>query len=137
METRQPSQLAIMVAARSNDAFRREVMTGVHQQVVLMMIPPGGEIGEEVHPDTDQALLFVDGEGEARLDGKTSSFRANDLVLVRAGTRHNFVNTGREPLRLITFYAPPHHRPGTIYRTKEEAEAAESTDRHAAEEVKP
>ncbi len=125
MQTQQPSRVAIVEAARSNDAFRREVMTGDHQQVVLMMIPPGGEIGEEVHPDTDQALLCVDGEGEARLDGKTTPFRANDLVLVRAGTRHNFVNTGREPLRLITFYAPPHHRPGTLHRTREDAEAAE------------
>lgn len=125
MQNQQPSQVVIMAAARSNNAFRREVMTGDHQQVVLMTIPPGGEIGEEVHPETDQALLFVDGEGQAQLDGRISSFRANDLVLVRAGTRHNFLNTGREPLRLITFYAPPHHKPGTIHETKEEAEAAE------------
>ena len=88
-------------------------------------IPAGGEIGEEVHSDTDQALVFVDVQGEARLDGKTSPVVANDLVLVRAGTRHNFVNTGPEPLRLITVYAPPHHRPGTVHRTREEAEAAE------------
>lgn len=124
MQSQQPSQVVIMAAARSNNDFRREVMTGDHQQVVLMTIPPGGEIGEEVHPDTDQALLFVDGEGEARLDGRTSTFRANDLVLVRAGTRHNFVNTGREPLRLVTFYAPPHHPRGTVHHTREEAEAA-------------
>ena len=125
MQTRQPRQVAIVAAARSNDAFRREVMTSDHQQVVLMTVPPGGEIGEEVHPDTDQALWFVDGEGEARLDGATSAVRANDLVLVRAGTRHNFVNTGPEPLRLITFYAPPHHAPGTVHLTKEEATAPE------------
>ncbi len=125
MQTQQPGRVAIVEAARSNDAFRREVMTGDHQQVVLMTIPAAGEIGEEIHPNTDQALLFVDGEGEGRLDGVTSAFRANDLVLVRAGTRHNFVNPGREPLRLITFYAPPHHPPGTVHRTKEDAEAAE------------
>lgn len=122
MQTPQPSQVAIVEAARSNEAFRREVMTGDHQQVVLMTIPPGDEIGEEVHSDTDQVLLFLDGQGEARLDGKTSPVKANDLVLVRAGTRHNFVNTGPEPLRLITVYAPPHHRPGTVHRTREEAE---------------
>lgn len=51
MQTQQPSQVVITAAARSNDAFRREVMTGDHQQVVLMTIPPGGEIGDEVHPD--------------------------------------------------------------------------------------
>ena len=125
MQTPHLSLVAIFEAARSNDAFRREVMTGAHEQVVIMTIPPGGDIGEEVHPDTDQALLFVDGDGEARLDGETSPVRANDLVLVRAGTRHNFVNTGRQALRVITVYAPPHHRPGTVHLTKEEAEAAE------------
>lgn len=125
MRTPHPHQAAIVEAAHSNDAFRREVMTGVHQQVVLMTIPPGGEIGEEVHPDTDQALLFIDGEGEARLDGETSPVTANDLVLVRAGTRHNFVNTGDKALRRVTVYAPPHHPPGTVHRTREEAQAAE------------
>lgn len=125
MQTQHPNQVAIIEAARSNDAFRREVMTGDHQQVVLMTIPPGGEIGEEAHPGTDQVLQFVDGEGEARLGDETSAVRANDMVLVRAGTRHNFVNTGRQPLRLITTYAPPHHPPGTVHRTKEEADAAE------------
>ena len=49
----------------------------------------------------------------------------NDLVFVRAGTRHNFVNTGDGPLRLITIYAPPEHADGTVHATKAEADAAE------------
>jgi mannose-6-phosphate isomerase-like protein (cupin superfamily) len=119
------SRVDIARAARDNDAFRREVMTGEHEQVVVMTIPPGGEIGEEVHPDTDQVLAFVEGEGEARLDGESSRVGPNDLVFVRAGTTHNFVNTGDRPLRLITIYAPPEHAPGTVHQTKEEADAAE------------
>jgi mannose-6-phosphate isomerase-like protein (cupin superfamily) len=115
----------IVAAARSNDAFRREVVTGDHEQVVVMTIPPGGEIGEEVHDSTDQVLVFVDGQGEAQLDGRSSEIGTNDLVFVRAGTRHNFINRGDGPLRLITIYAPPEHEPGTIHRTKAEADAAE------------
>jgi mannose-6-phosphate isomerase-like protein (cupin superfamily) len=118
-------QLDIVEVARKNDAFRREITTGPHSQVVAMTIPPGGEIGEEVHEDTDQVLIFVDGRGDAILDGEGSAFDANDLVFVKAGTRHNFVNTGDGPLRLITIYAPPEHAPGTVHRTKEEADAAE------------
>jgi mannose-6-phosphate isomerase-like protein (cupin superfamily) len=114
-----------MAAARSNDAFRRELLTGVHTQVVVMTIPPGGEIGEEVHSDTDQVLWFIDGRGEAVLDGHRSVVTAHDLVLVRAGTRHNFLNTGDGPLRLVTIYAPPEHAPGTVHQTKAEADAAE------------
>ncbi len=79
----------------------------------------------EVHPDTDQVLVFVEGEAEARLGEETTSVGATDLVFVRAGTRHNFVNIGGRALRLYTIYAPPHHPPGTIHHTKEEADAAE------------
>ncbi len=120
-----PTSMDIARAARDNDAFRREVFTGDHEQVVVMTIPPGGEIGEEVHPDTDQVLVFVDGQGEAQLDGESSTVGPNDLVFVRAGTTHNFLNTGDVPLRLITIYAPPEHEPGTVHLTKEEADAAE------------
>jgi mannose-6-phosphate isomerase-like protein (cupin superfamily) len=90
-----------------------------------MTIPPGGEIGEEVHDHVDQLLVAVEGEADAVLDGVTSPMRPNQLVYVRAGTRHNFVNTGREPLRLVTVYSPPEHEPGTVHQTKEEADAAE------------
>ncbi len=119
------NQIDIIGAARSNDAFRRELLTGEHTQVVVMSIPTGGEIGEEVHDDTDQVLMFVEGAGDAYLDGERSRVGPNELVLVRAGTRHNFVNTGEGPLRLITVYGPPEHEPGTVHQTKAEADAAE------------
>ena len=125
MRDDEKSQVDILQEARTNEAFRREILTGEHEQVVVMTIPPGSEIGDEVHPDTDQVLTFVDGTGEARLDGETTAVEPNDLVFVRAGTRHNFVNTGDRPLRLITIYAPPEHEPGTVHQTKEEADAAE------------
>jgi mannose-6-phosphate isomerase-like protein (cupin superfamily) len=122
----QPLDVDIVQLARGNDAFRREVATGEHSQVVVMTIPAGGEIGEEVHEHNDQLLVFVEGEGEAILDGTTSRVTPNDLVLVPAGTRHNFVNTGEVPLRLVTVYAPPEHPPGTVHQTKAEADAAEA-----------
>lgn len=115
----------IVAAARSNDAFRRVVDTGEHEQVVVMTIPARGEIGEEVHSDTDQVLIFVEGHAEAQLDGTSSDVGPNDLVFVRAGVKHNFLNRGDAPLRLITIYAPPHHEPGTVHQTKAEADAAE------------
>ena len=63
--------------------------------------------------------------GEAQLDGESAAVGPNDLVFVRAGTRHNFLNTGDGPLRLITIYAPPEHAEGTVHATKAEADAAE------------
>jgi mannose-6-phosphate isomerase-like protein (cupin superfamily) len=118
----------IVAAARQNDAFRRVVETGKHEQVVLMTISPGGDIGAEVHPHTDQLFIFVDGEGEAQVGGTSRSVAANDLVFVRAGTRHNFINRGNGPLRVITVYAPPQHAPGTVHQSKADAEKAEAEE---------
>jgi mannose-6-phosphate isomerase-like protein (cupin superfamily) len=115
----------ITARARANDDFRRVVATGEHGQVVLMTIPPGGEIGEEVHDHVDQVLAFVDGRGEAILDGDTSPVGPGSLVFVPAGTRHNFRSAGDAPLRLWTVYAPPEHPDGTVHHTKAEADAAE------------
>ena len=117
--------LDILRLAQENDAFRREVDTREHAQVVVMTIPRGGEIGEEVHEGIDQLLLFVEGEGEAVIEGERAPMARNQLVVVPAGTRHNFVNTGSGPLRLVTVYAPPEHAPGTVHQTKDEADVAE------------
>jgi mannose-6-phosphate isomerase-like protein (cupin superfamily) len=119
------SDVDIVALARSSDDFRREVMTGPNMQIVVMTIPPGEEIGDEVHPDTDQVLFFVDGQGAAVLDGQETAIAAGHLVFVHAGQRHNFVNTGSTPLRLVTAYAPPEHPAGTVHTTKAEADAAE------------
>jgi mannose-6-phosphate isomerase-like protein (cupin superfamily) len=118
----------IVARALSNRWFREVLATGPHAQVVVMCIPSGGEIGDEVHDGVDQVLVFVEGHGEAILDGVRSPVGPDRLVLVPAGTRHNFVNTGSTDLRLYTVYAPPEHVPGTIHRTKAEADAAEEAE---------
>jgi len=119
------SPIDVVEAALTNEAFRRVIATGEHEQVVVMTIPPLGDIGSEVHPATDQLFIVAAGFGEAQIDGHPRAIGATDLVFVRAGTWHNIVNHGREPLRLITVYAPPAHDPGTLHHTKAEAQEAE------------
>lgn len=116
----------IVEATRKNEFFRQVLSTGPNAQVVLMSIPAGGEIGEEVHEHVDQVLTFVAGEGVAILEGEESHVGPDHLVHVPAGTRHNVVNRGSFPLRLYTVYAPPQHAQGTIHRTKAEADADEA-----------
>ena len=115
----------ILARTRRNSYFREVVSTGPHAQVVVMCIPPSGEIGEEVHTDVDQVLVFVEGQGIAVLDGQRSPVSPGRLVLVPAGTRHNFVNESAADLKLYTVYTGPKHAPGTIHRTKAEADADE------------
>lgn len=114
----------IVQLTKENDWFRREVVTGTHSQVMLMCIKPGEEIGEEVH-QVDQTLVFVTGMGEAIIDGVSEMFDEGDLFFVPAGTKHNFKNTGTEPLKLFTVYAPGEHVAGTNHETKADADRDE------------
>jgi mannose-6-phosphate isomerase-like protein (cupin superfamily) len=112
------------VAEQSAD-FRRVLWTGEHTQLVIMTIPPGGEIGEEVHEDTDQILSFVSGIGRAVVSGKERKVKAGDIVVVPAGKKHNFLNEGPNPLVLYTVYGPPDHADGAVHKTKEQADRLE------------
>lgn len=119
----------IVELVKENRFFRQEIATNPHSQLVLMSVEPGDDIGDETH-DVDQVLFFVSGSGEAVLDQKRSPIAANSLVLVPAGTRHNFINTGDTPLKLFSVYAPAEHAPGTIHKSKADAVAAEK-EHHA------
>ncbi len=112
--------------AARNEAFRAVRFTGKHTQVVVMTLQPGEDIGAEVHPDNDQVLIFTEGTARAEVGGEQQDVGAGDLVVVPAGTQHNFTNTGSGVLRLITIYGPPDHAPDTVHRTKAEAEKAEA-----------
>jgi mannose-6-phosphate isomerase-like protein (cupin superfamily) len=117
----------ITTLAETSEDFRRVLWTGKYAQLVVMTIPPGGEIGAEVHPDTDQILAVVSGVGEATLGKRTRTIEAGDVVAVAAGTEHNVVNAGPLPLVLSTVYGPPEHAADAVHHTKEEAEEAEES----------
>jgi mannose-6-phosphate isomerase-like protein (cupin superfamily) len=88
-----------------------------------MSIPPGGEVGKETHKYTEQTLFFLSGTGVGELDGKSFPIGPGDAVTVVPGTEHNFWNTGAEPLKIYTVYAPPNHIDGRIHKTKADADA--------------
>ena len=107
----------------SNADFRRVLYTGGHLQLVLMTLPPGCDIGAEVHEDRDQFFRFEEGSGEVDIDDNTYKVEDGSGIVVPAGARHNVRNTGDEPLKLYTIYGPPEHKDGIVQSTKEEAEA--------------
>jgi mannose-6-phosphate isomerase-like protein (cupin superfamily) len=45
-----------------NADFRRVLYTAKHLQPVLMTLPPGEQIGEEIHADRDQFFRVEQGE---------------------------------------------------------------------------
>jgi mannose-6-phosphate isomerase-like protein (cupin superfamily) len=113
----------IIKATQENTDFRRVLFTGLNSQLVVMSIPPGGEVGAETHKYTEQTLFFLSGTGEGELNSKKFPIVPGDVVVVVPGTEHNFWNTGAEPLKIYTVYAPPNHLAGLIEATKADADA--------------
>ncbi len=113
----------IIKDTQANADFRRVLFTGKNSQLVVMSIPPGGEVGKETHKYTEQTLFFLSGTGEGELDGKKFPIGPGDAVVVVPGTEHNFTNTGSVPLKIYTVYAPPNHIDGRVHVTKAAADA--------------
>jgi mannose-6-phosphate isomerase-like protein (cupin superfamily) len=112
--------------ATHNGDFRKVLYTATNCQLVLMALRPQEEIGAEVHK-LDQFFRVEAGSGEAVIDGLTTPISSGFAVLVPAGARHNIVNTGMEPLKLYTLYAPPNHRDGVIHHLRADADADSET----------
>jgi len=126
-----PYVININEAAKQNDNFRTAIWTGNNLQVTLMSIPPGEDIGLEVHPNVDQFIRIEEGRGfvqmgddKYRLDFQRE-VNDDDAIMVPANKWHNVINTGYKPLKLYSIYAPPEHPRGTVHVTKADAMAAE------------
>ena len=106
---------------KENNDFRRVLYTGAHVQLVLMTLQPAEEIGLETHTENDQFFRFEAGLGTVIVGETEYSVGDGDVVIVPAGTPHNVMNTGVEPLNLYTLYAPAHHNDGIVRATKQDA----------------
>jgi mannose-6-phosphate isomerase-like protein (cupin superfamily) len=106
-----------------NQHYRKVLFTAKHSQLVLMSLQPGEEIGTEVH-ELDQFIRFESGTGKVVLDGNEHEVGDGTAVVIPAGTKHNVVNSSKEDaLKLYSIYSPPEHKPGTLHKTKQEADA--------------
>lgn len=111
-----------------NTNFRKVLHTGKYSQLVVMSLKPGEDIGEEVHDNVDQFFRFEAGEAKVVADGEEYEVRADDVIIIPAGTKHNIINTGTEELKLYTIYSPANHPEETVHVTRAEAMEAEDHD---------
>ena len=107
---------------KDNSDYRRVIYTGKYSQLVVMSIEPGDEIGDEVH-GLDQFIRIEEGKGKLVLN-ETEEHEVEDdwAFIIPAGVWHNVINTGDEPLKLYSIYAPPEHRDGVVQPTKADEE---------------
>jgi mannose-6-phosphate isomerase-like protein (cupin superfamily) len=140
-----PAAFDLETATRENGHYRAVAWSGRYLQVTLMSIEPGRSVGLEMHPETDQFLRLDAGRGRvtmgpARDDlGFQQDVSDGWCALVPAGTWHDVVNTGDEPMRLYAVYAPVHHAAGKVHPTADDAERDEraGTDEPPSWSVQP
>jgi len=124
----EPFTANIEKVAEKNTFYRSAFWTGDCLQMTLMCIPVGGDIGVEMHSDTDQFIRVEQGQGMVIMGTSKEhmSYRCRllkgDGVFIPKCTWHNIINTGKCPLKLSSIYAPPHHPKGTIHQTKKDSE---------------
>ncbi len=59
------------------------------------------------HPDSEEVIHVLDGEGVTWVDGQEFPMRAGDTIRIAAGERHVTRNTGGAPLRMLCYFPRP------------------------------
>ncbi|MCH8988271.1 MAG: cupin domain-containing protein [Chloroflexi bacterium] len=72
--------------------------------VAHLEIDPGASVTTHIHPDTEEAMVIVEGRLEAVLGDKVVTLGPGDTVLAPAGVKHGFVNrSGAKAVLLASF----------------------------------
>src|ERR1043166_5819169 len=97
------SRVRNFIANRALGAERSDV----HENV----INPGVTIPWHFHV-TEEVIVVLEGQGECRTDEGCDTYRAGDVIILPARTKHSLRNSGREPIRQLCFFPDD---PGTHF----------------------
>ena len=73
----------------------------------VVNLEPGKGHDIHTHPESDEILYIIRGEGEQTVADETRDVASGEMVYIPAGVEHGTVNTGWETLQLLAVYAPP------------------------------
>ena len=82
-----------------------KLMPGSAQTVGLATIFPGNHNPVHYHPNCEEVLYVISGQGLQSYDGDTILLKAGMTVRIPAKVKHNMVNTGTEPLRTLVSFS--------------------------------
>jgi mannose-6-phosphate isomerase-like protein (cupin superfamily) len=73
----------------------------------LVRVKSGATVGWHTTGANEEALVILRGRGEALIEGQAKqTFVAPAFAYIPPATRHNVVNTGKEPLEYVYVVAP-------------------------------
>ena len=79
---------------------------------VILFLEPGQGHARHNHPESEQFIFVISGQGEQMVEDKGGNpviepLRAGSLVTIPKGAFHSTFNTGWEPMRILAIYSPP------------------------------
>ena len=73
----------------------------------IMRVEPGQTVNPaHCHPDGEEMLYIIRGEGKVYIDGIIYPFKEGSAVLFEKGKIHMVRNSGTEELKVACFFAP-------------------------------
>ena len=87
----------------------REVLVGAAQGAMSLYvghleIGPGSRVPTHIHPDTEEAMVILEGSLEAILGDQLVTLGEGDTVLAPAGVKHGFLNKSGASARLLAIF---------------------------------
>ncbi len=82
-----------------------KLMPGAEQTMGLATILPGKHNPVHYHPNCEEVLFVISGQGLHSYDGRTIPLKGGMTIRIPAKVKHNLVNTGTEPLRTLVAYS--------------------------------
>ncbi len=82
-----------------------KLMPGSAQTMGLATILPGKHNPVHYHPNCEEVLYVISGQGLQSYDGRTVLLRAGMTIRIPANVKHNMVNTGTEALRTLVSFS--------------------------------
>lgn len=73
----------------------------------VVVLDPGKGHERHTHPDSEEILYILSGEGEQTIAGEEQLVGPGEMVYIPAGVEHSTMNSSWEPLRFLAIYGPP------------------------------
>ncbi|MDJ1434766.1 cupin domain-containing protein [Halostagnicola sp. A-GB9-2] len=84
-----------------------EVNDSVRFSAGVVQLEPGNGHDLHTHPDSEETLYVINGNGEQTVDGDKQDVGPGDMIHIPKGVEHGTENTGWETLQLLAVYSPP------------------------------
>ena len=82
-----------------------KLMPGAEQTIGLATILAGKQNPVHYHPNCEEVLYVLSGQGFQSYDGHTVLLKAGMSIRIPPNVKHNLANTGNEPLRTLVSFS--------------------------------